>query len=81
VTPSVVVRPSNIKPVIAVVDVSLATIGLNERGSDTEPSTSCPPYLSDRYDWQNAEPESKRINAIQTLHKTRCFLRNNFGKT
>jgi hypothetical protein len=46
VTPSVVVKPSKMKPVINVVLVSFATIGLNDFGTEEEEITIEPPFLS-----------------------------------
>jgi hypothetical protein len=41
----VLVNPSKIIPVTAVVDVSLAKIGLKERGSEVVAKIISPPYL------------------------------------
>ena len=48
VTPSVRVKPSKRKPVMAVVLVSLAIIGLKDLGSVVVLKISVPPYLADR---------------------------------
>ena len=44
VRPLVLVRPSKIILVIAVVEVSFAKIGLNERGSEVTERINLPPY-------------------------------------